>query len=235
MTEERGHAAAASPAMQDYLKHIYLLEAEQTAAGGSASVSTKSIAERLGVSAASATNMLKKLDPLGFINHTPYQGAELTDGGRKVALEVIRHHRLLETYLAQVLGVPWDEVHDEAEVLEHFLSERLEDRIAALLGHPTEDPHGHPIPAPSLDDPHVDRHRLSELKAGDAAIVSQVSDRDPELLRFLADRGLVPGAEVEALSVTPYGGAMSLRVSGVECSVGLEAAAQILITERMAS
>lgn len=131
-----------SAAAQDYLKSLYALEGEQE----TAAISTSSVAERLGVSAASATNMLKKLHGMGLVDHVPYRGAELTDSGRKVALEVIRHHRLLETYLAEALGVPSERLHAEADVLEHVLSEDLEERMASLLGHPTADPHGQPIP-----------------------------------------------------------------------------------------
>ena len=135
-----------SPAVQDYVKAVYALQGPE---GGPAATtaSTTAIAQRLQVSAASATNMLKKLDGMGLVEYQPYRGAALTDSGRKIALEVVRHHRLLETYLAEALGVPWDQVHAEAEVLEHALSEELEERIAAHLGHPTQDPHGHPIPA----------------------------------------------------------------------------------------
>src|SRR3954465_10444974 len=131
-----------SSAVQDYAKAIYSLE--QRCESGA--VSTNALAERLGVSAASAASMVKKLDGLGLVEHVPYRGVALTERGAKVALEVLRHHRLLERYLAEELGVPWDRVHDEAEVLEHVLSEELEELIAAKLGHPTRDPHGDPIP-----------------------------------------------------------------------------------------
>ena len=136
-----------SSAVEDYAKAIYALETR----GEGAAVSTNAIAERLGVTAASASNMVKKLDTLGLVRHVPYRGVQLTPEGVKVALEVIRHHRLLELYLAETLGVPWDRVHDEAEVLEHVLSEELEELIAAKLGHPTHDPHGDPIPSRDLE------------------------------------------------------------------------------------
>lgn len=220
-----------SPAVQDYLKHIYMLECEQLSAGGSKAVQTTVLAERLGVSAASSTNMVKKLATLGFISHTRYQGAELTGGGRKIALEVLRHHRLLETYLAEVLGVPWDEVHDEAEILEHFLSERLEERIAHILGDPTHDPHGHPIPARSLTEPQIQDRRLTDLADGQTAIVAEVSDRDPQLLRFLGDNGVIPGAVVRAGETAPYGGSKTLDVDGIERSLGREATDAVFITK----
>lgn len=221
-----------SPAMQDYLKHIYSLEQEEIRAGRVAGVTTSALAESLGVSAASATNMLKKLAALNFITYAPYRGAELSEGGRKVALEVIRHHRLLETYLAEVLGVPWDEVHDEAEVLEHFLSERLEERMAKLLGDPTHDPHGHPIPAPSLAEPISAGERLSDLAEGDSAVIAEVSDRDPGLLRFLAEQGLTPGTVVTATEIAPYTGAMTLQVAGRSMSIGRDAAGMVLVGGR---
>jgi DtxR family Mn-dependent transcriptional regulator len=135
-----------SSAVQDYAKAIYSLE--QRCDGGA--VTTNALAERLGVSAASASGMVKRLDGLGLVEHVPYKGVVLTGRGMKVALEVLRHHRLLERYLAQELGVPWDRVHDEAEVLEHVLSEELEELISAKLGHPTTDPHGDPIPTADL-------------------------------------------------------------------------------------
>src|SRR3954463_13923310 len=136
-----------SSAVQDYAKAIYSLE--RRADGGA--VTTNALAERLGVSAASASGMGKKLDGLGLVQHVPYKGVVLTERGAKVALEVLRHHRLLERYLAEELGVPWDRVHDEAEVLEHVLSEELEELISAKLGHPTTDPHGDPIPTADLE------------------------------------------------------------------------------------
>src|ERR671915_514333 len=162
-----------SPAAQDYLKGLWHLEHESAS---EALVSTNAIARRLDVSAASATNMLKKLDAMGLVVHHSYRGAALTDAGRKVALEVVRHHRLLETYLAEALGVPWDEVHQEAEVLEHVLSEGLEQRIADLLGHPTADPHGHPIPSKDGRVPETSRDSLWDVADGGQVRVDRVSD-----------------------------------------------------------
>src|SRR5919112_2246216 len=161
--------AQTSSATQDYLKAIYLLA--ESPADASGLVSTTALAQRLEVSAASATNMLKKLDQLGLVAHVPYHGARLTERGRAVALEVVRHHRLLETYLAQALGVPWDQVHAEAEILEHHLSEELEERIAARLGHPTADPHGHPIPTKDLTSPPPPARTLWDTSDGDTATV----------------------------------------------------------------
>src|ERR671915_2093929 len=152
-----------SPAAQDYLKGLWHLEHESAS---EALVSTNAIARRLDVSAASATNMLKKLGGMGLVVHHSYRGAALTEAGRKVALEVIRHHRLLETYLAEALGVPWDEVHEEAEILEHVLSEGLEDRIASHLGDPTVDPHGHPIPTKDGAMPSISGRSLWTVEQG---------------------------------------------------------------------
>src|SRR5438128_1042117 len=168
-------------AVEDYAKAIYALE---TRCGGA--VSTTALAERLSVSAASASSMVKRLAEMDLAEHEPYRGVRLTAQGRRVALEVLRHHRLLEVYLAEELGVPWDRVHDEAEVLEHVLSEELEALIAAKLGHPTHDPHGDPIP--TADGLMPDSHTLSlqALAAGDRGRFVRISDSDPEMLRYLA-------------------------------------------------
>lgn len=202
-----------SQAAQDYLKAIYMIQEEE---GPSSGTSTSALAARLGVSGASVTSMLKKLDDLGLVEHLPYKGAALSPAGSKIALEVIRHHRLLETYLAEALGVPWDEVHEEAEVLEHVLSERLEERISARLGHPTEDPHGHPIPARDLTMPAMSAERLWEVLEGKRVTVGQVSDSHPDALRYLADIGMVPGAEVEVVGRGPVSGPLFVKVDGVD-------------------
>jgi DtxR family Mn-dependent transcriptional regulator len=198
-----------SPAVQDYLKAIYLLD---ESAGSAAPVTTTAVAEALAVTTASASNMLKKLDGLGYVDQVPRHGVVLTDAGRQAALEVIRHHRLLETYLATRLGMPWDEVHREAEILEHHVSEALADRIAEALGHPERDPHGHPIPTSTGLMPRVPSRRLSEMAEGAEAVVGRVDDRDDALLRFLAARGLVPEAQVTVLGHAPFGGPISVRV-----------------------
>ncbi len=198
-----------SPAVQDYLKGIYTLSSEGPEAH---SVSTRSLAMHLGVSAASATNMLKKLAALGLVDHINYHGAELTQAGRAVALEVIRHHRLLETYLAEALGVPWDEVHAEAEVLEHVLSEELEERIATRLGNPTVDPHGHPIPAKDGSMPPASERRLWEADEGESVAVDRVSDTEAEALRYLAGLGIKPGARLQIMGRGPLGGPLFVRV-----------------------
>jgi DtxR family Mn-dependent transcriptional regulator len=196
-----------SPAVQDYAKAIYSLELRCD--GGA--VSTNALAERLGVSAASASSMVKRLDGLGLVEHVPYKGVVLTDRGMKVALEVLRHHRLLERYLAEELGVPWDRVHDEAEVLEHVLSDELEDLIAAKLGHPTIDPHGDPIPTAQLEIVERATVGMDGLEAGDTGRFVRVSDSDPEMLRYLGARGIAPGDAFEVLDKQPFGGPVFAR------------------------
>lgn len=198
-----------SPAVQDYLKGIYTLSEGRR---DGHSVSTRSLALHLGVSAASTTNMLKKLASMGLVDHINYRGAELTGSGREIALEVIRHHRLLETYLAEALGVPWDEVHAEAEVLEHVLSEELEDRIATRLGNPTVDPHGHPIPGKDGSMSPTSERRLWEAEEGESVSVDRVSDTEAEALRYLADLGIKPGARLQVVGRGPLGGPLFVRV-----------------------
>ncbi len=195
-----------STAVEDYAKAIYAL---QSAAHGP--VTNNALAERLSVSAASASAMVKKLDGLGLVEHVPYRGVELTRAGRRVALEVLRHHRLLELYLAQSLGVPWDRVHDEAEVLEHHISEELEELIAAKLGNPTRDPHGDPIPTRELELVEEETTPLDALEPGARGRFTRVSDHDPEMLRYLAERGIAPGDNFEVVDKQPFGGPVFVR------------------------
>ncbi len=191
--------------MQDYAKAIYALS------HSGEPVSTNALADRLGVSPASASAMVKKLAERGLAVHAPYHGVRLTDEGQRLALEVLRHHRLLETYLAEHLGVPWDRVHEEAEALEHVLSEYLEARIAAVLGHPTHDPHGDPIPSETLEIVEDETLRLAELQAGDRGVFVRVSDSDPAMLRYLAERGVALGDELEVLEHQPFDGPLTVR------------------------
>jgi DtxR family Mn-dependent transcriptional regulator len=200
-------ALEVSSAVQDYAKAIYSLE--RRCDGGA--VSTNALAERLGVSAASASSMVKKLDGLGLVEHVPYRGVVLTERGMKVALEVLRHHRLLERYLAEELGVPWDRVHDEAEVLEHVLSEELEELIAAKLGHPTIDPHGDPIPTKDLKIVESDTMAMDTCEIGDTGTLVRVSDSDPEMLRYLGARGIRPGDTFAIIDKQPFGGPIFAR------------------------
>jgi DtxR family transcriptional regulator, Mn-dependent transcriptional regulator len=196
-----------SSAVQDYAKAIYSLEQRRD---GTA-VSTNALAERLGVSAASASSMVKRLDGLGLVEHVPYKGVALTDRGTKIALEVLRHHRLLERFLAQELNVPWDRVHDEAEVLEHVLSEELEELIAVKLGHPTIDPHGDPIPTAELEIVERVTIAMDGLDVGDRGLFVRVSDSDPEMLRYLGARGIAPGETFEIVEKQPFGGPIFAR------------------------
>jgi DtxR family transcriptional regulator, Mn-dependent transcriptional regulator len=195
-----------SSAIEDYAKAIYALELR-----GQDSVSTNALADRLRVTPASASGMVKRLGELGLVEHKPYHGVSLTEDGRRVALEVMRHHRLLELYLVKSLGVPWDRVHEEAEVLEHVLSEELEEAIAEKLGDPTHDPHGDPIPTRELTIDEGPTHSLQSLQAGACGTFARVSDSDPDMLRFLADRGIAPGDELEVLDKQPFDGPLYVR------------------------
>jgi DtxR family Mn-dependent transcriptional regulator len=183
-----------SASIEDYAKAIYVLEERHGVA------STTALADRLEISPPAVSAMVKKLAALGYVTHVRYRGVRLTDEGRKVALEVLRHHRLLETYLVEELGVPWDRVHAEAEVLEHVLSEGLEERIAAKLGEPTHDPHGDPIPTPDGTVVEPETVGLDALAAGDRGRFVRVSDSDPKLLRELADLGIRPGDQLEVVA-----------------------------------
>ena len=198
--------ATRSQAVQDYAKAIYALERRDGEA-----VSTNALADRLGVTPASASGMVKRLGELGLVEHRPYRGVSLTDDGRRVALEVLRHHRLLELYLVRSLGVPWDRVHQEAEVLEHVLSEDLEELIAAKLGDPTHDPHGDPIPTRELTIEEGSTVSLQALEVGAHGTFTRVSDSDPEMLRFLAERGIAPGDRLEVVDKQPFDGPLFVR------------------------
>ena len=218
-TQELSHA------VEDYAKAIYVLEER---VGGP--VTNNAIAERLSVTPASASSMVKKLDGLGLVAHVPYRGVRLTPRGRRVALEVLRHHRLLERYLVEELGVPWDRVHDEAEVLEHVLSEDLEARIAAKLGDPRLDPHGDPIPTIELEIEQGETRALAELDAGDSGTFTRVSDADPEKLRYLHDRGIAPGMPLAVLGREPFGGPLKVEIDGHEHALGGELAAAMRVS-----
>jgi DtxR family Mn-dependent transcriptional regulator len=199
-----------SSAVEDYAKAIYALEAR----GEGAAVSTNALAERLGLTPGSVSAMVKRLGELGVVEHVPYRGVSLTEAGRRVALEVIRHHRLLELYLVKSLGLPWDRVHEEAEVLEHVLSEQLEEVIAAQLGYPTLDPHGDPIPGPDLVLHEPATLSLETLEPGDRGRFARVSDSDPAMLRYLGEQGIAPGARFEVVERQPFGGPLFVRFLG---------------------
>lgn len=210
-----------SEAIQDYLKEIYKLQA----AGEPAT--TSAIARRMGVAPSSVTSMLKKLAVLGLADHAPYQGVELTDAGGKIALEVIRHHRLLEQYLAQTLGLGIDAVHAEADRLEHVISEELEARIDQALGYPTHDPHGDPIPDAALNVERPELRSLDALEPGEVATVKRIPDGDAGLLRYLAELDLLPGCLVTLRSAAPFGGPVTIDVAGSEHAISRELAGQI--------
>jgi DtxR family Mn-dependent transcriptional regulator len=205
-----------SQSEQDYLKAIYhLTHGEAKERTGPAA-----LAEWLGFSCPSATNMVKKLAERGLVTHSPYQGVALTAMGEKVALEVLRHHRLLETYLSERLGVPWEQVHAEADRLEHALSEDLEARLDAALGFPTTDPHGAPIPTKEGVIIAPATQRLWHVAPGTTVTVAEVADEDAALLTYLADLGLIPGAMVEVLAKAPFDGPLHIRVGGNEYALG---------------
>jgi DtxR family transcriptional regulator, Mn-dependent transcriptional regulator len=209
MAAARTENARPSEAIQNYAKAIYALEQR-----GGGAVTNNALAERLQVTAASASAMVKKLDELGLVRHVPYKGMKLTASGRRVALEVLRHHRLLELYLAESLGLPWDRVHDEAEVLEHVLSEELEALIAAKLGNPTRDPHGDPIPSAELEIEEGQTECLAALEPGARGVFVRVSDSDPSMLRYLAELGITPGERFEIVDRQPFGGPLYARFDG---------------------
>src|ERR1700677_4254471 len=187
-----------SQAVEDYSKAIFSLQSRTDEP-----VSTSALAERLEITPGSVSAMLKKLDELGLITHVPYRGVRLTAEGRRHALEVIRHHRLIESFLADTLEMPWDRVHAEAEVLEHVISEELERLIAAKLGDPTLDPHGDPIPSAELELRERETFPLDSLRVGDSGVFVRVSDSDPEMLRYLSERGIYPGERFEVLECQP--------------------------------
>ena len=208
-------------AVQDYLKAIYVLES------AGERVTTSALARRMGVSAPSATAMTKRLDELGLVERLPYRGVALTDAGRRGALEVVRHHRLLERYLVDRLGLSLDEVHAEAELLEHALSEELEAKIDEELGYPTHDPHGDPIPDRELRLVHGESRTLLDLEPGAHGSIARVPDGDSELLRYLGELGLVPDATVEVLAQAPFGGPVTVRTSSGEHAISRELADRI--------
>ena len=188
-----GDVPTISAAMEDYLKAIHRLQQDEQR------VTTQALASELGISAASVTNMVKRLADLAMLEHNRYYGVRLTDAGTRVALEVIRHHRLLELYLAEAMGYDWDKVHEEAERLEHHVSTEFESRMDALLGHPEYDPHGDPIPTEAGDLPTAEWHPLTDEPSGSSVILRRVSDRDSEQLRFLNAIGLTPGVAFEVV------------------------------------
>ncbi len=212
-----------SHAMEDYLKAIYLLGQDDR------KVSTSRLAENLKCSAASVTNMLQKLASLKLVQYRPYQGVDLTEAGARVALEVIRHHRLIELYLKEVLGYSWDKVHAEAEELEHVMSEELEERIDKALGHPTRDPHGHPIPGKDGTMADEQLPSLWEVQELTHVIVARVDDRDASVLRHLDSLGIHPEVEIQVLQKAPFNGPVLINLGSAQHSLSEELASQIFV------
>ena len=217
-----------SPVVEDYLKGIYHLRNE--GACGDGPVTTQALAQRMSVAPPSATSMVKKLANLKLARHTRYRGVELTEAGEKIALEIIRHHRLIETYLAQVLGLHWDQVHEEAERWEHVISEQVEARIAEVLNHPTRDPHGAPIPTLEGHIALDECLPLSGVAAGSRVTVRRVLDENSDLLRHLGEVGLVPDAVVEVQRAEPAEGVLRISVNGQPRIVGHSPAHAVLVS-----
>jgi DtxR family Mn-dependent transcriptional regulator len=204
-----------TPAVEDYSKAIFALESRTQEP-----VPTNALAERLGITAGSVSAMLKKLDELGLITRVPYRGVRLTPDGRRLALEVVRHHRLLESFLAEALGMPWDRVHAEAEVLEHVLSDDLEQLIATKLGNPTVDPHGDPIPSADLELDERSTRSMESLQPGDCGVFVRVSDTDPAMLRYLDGCGISPGDRFSVRERQPFGGPLFVVFGEREHAIG---------------
>jgi DtxR family Mn-dependent transcriptional regulator len=225
MVEQLERRSSFTRAQQDYLKALYQLHGDQRP------VPTRDLAQRLGISSPSVSEMVTRLTAQGLVEHDRYRGQQLTREGRKVALELVRHHRLLEMFLVQVLGYSWDEVHDEAERLEHVISERMEQRIFELLGRPELDPHGHAIPTLGGKVRPVSNRPLSESKAGDKLVVQGVSDDDPVKLRELDRRGLLPGTRIDVVAESEFEGPIVIRVRGRREALPLGLARAMFVTE----
>lgn len=212
-----------TPATEDYLKTVYKLQDANEV------VSTNAIAERMDVSAASVTNMMKKLAEMSLVEYVRYQGITLTEAGSKVALEIIRHHRLLEVYLAEAMGFGWDQVDAEAERLEHVISEEFEDKIDEMLGYPTTDPHGSPIPSKDGTIAKTAHEPLVNITPGQSVIVRRVPDSDPALLRYLGELGLRPTVIVIVLKKEPFDGPLLIRIGDQEYHLGHQVAHSVLV------
>lgn len=217
-----------SQSIEDYLKVIYKIQEQ------SPWVTTSALAERLGHAPSSITNMVQKLQKLGYLDYTPYYGFKLTEKGRRVALGILRHHRLLELFLVKILGYSWDRVHQEAERLEHAVSEEFVERVDRLLRHPRLDPHGDPIPTGEGRLREPSHPQLLECSAGDSAVVRRVSDASGDFLRYAAELGLVPEARVEILERAPFEGPIRIRVQGKEHFIGRDAAQRIFVERKSA-
>ena len=225
MVEQLERTSTFTRSQQDYLKALYQLHGDQRP------VPTRELAQRLGISSPSVSEMVTRLSSQGLVEHDRYRGQQLTRDGRKVALELVRHHRLLEMFLVQVLGYSWDEVHDEAERLEHVISERMEQRIFELLGRPELDPHGHAIPTLAGKVRPLSDRPLSECRAGERVTVQGVSDDDAGRLRELERRGLLPGTRIEIVAESKFEGPIAVRIKGRRSSVPLGLARAVFVEE----
>jgi DtxR family Mn-dependent transcriptional regulator len=213
-----------SKANEDFLKAVYLLQQDQDR------VQTSLLADALGISAPSTTEMAKKLAKANLVIHEPYHGIRLTIAGERVALEIVRNHRLLELFLVQTLGYSWDEVHEEAEQLEHAVSDRLMQRIAEFLGNPRYDPHGDPIPGPEGDIHDRELTPLSEWSIGEKGMVARLRDQSSDMLRYLEEKGLIIAAQVEVIKTDPFDGPLTLLVDGAEQVIGVHVAQYVLVS-----
>jgi DtxR family Mn-dependent transcriptional regulator len=222
-THEEMPGSSFGAAVEDYLKTIYQISLSTKR------VAPSSVATKLGVSQAAVTKMVKRLRERRLVRYARPQGVVLTESGRRIALEMIRHHRLLEAYLHQALGYSWDQVDREAEVLEHVISEDFEDRIDRLLGFPTHDPHGSPIPTKDGRMEDAEFPPLSDLEAGQRGTIRRVNGQDPDMLRYLGDLGLYPNTEVQVLEREPFGGPIRLLVNGKRRSIGAELARNVFV------
>jgi DtxR family Mn-dependent transcriptional regulator len=223
IAEEVAESDTLTGAVEDYLKAIYSL------GSGGASVATNDIAARLALAPASVSGMVRRLAEQGLLSYEPYRGVRLTDLGRRAALRTLRRHRVIESYLSTALHYPWDRVHQEAERLEHAASDELVDRMAKAIGEPVTDPHGAPIPSREGVMDERELVSLAELSAGHGVRVVRVSDADPEMLRYLGELSIMPGAEVLIVSKAPFGGPISLRIGREILSIGPELAAQVMV------
>jgi len=229
MVDQVERRSSFTRAQQDYLKALYLLRGDQRP------VPTRDLAQRLGISSPSVSEMVTRLTAQGLVEHDRYRGQQLTREGRKVALELVRHHRLLEMFLVQVLGYTWDEVHDEAERLEHVISERMEQRIFELLGRPQLAPHGHAIPTLGGKVRPLSDRPLTECRQGEKVVVQRVSDDDPGRLRELDRRGLVPGTPIEIVEESKFEGPIGVRIKGRRLTVALGLARAVFVEVRKAA
>jgi len=225
LVDQLERQGAFTRSQQDYLKALYLLHGDRRP------VPTRELAQRLGISSPSVSEMVTRLSSQGLVEHDRYRGQQLTREGRKVALELVRHHRLLEMFLVQVLGYTWDEVHDEAERLEHVISERMEQRIFELLGRPELDPHGHAIPTLAGKVRPLSDRPLSECRVGETVVVQGVSDDDAGRLRELERRGLLPGTRIEIVAESKFEGPIAVRINGRRAGVPLGLARAVFVEE----